>query len=157
MAAQGRLEEALSCYAESLEIHRSIRLRRGEVTSLHHLGATYFRKGEYVRARRLLQESNDIAIQLEWEAGRRRSEAYLGYLEAIDDAPERGRERLERTMSQSQEAGDREGLAQAALLLGKLFERDGEELRAEELLDQARGLRGTLVSVELSTDYTSRL
>lgn len=92
----GRYDDAIASAQAAIELHRSIGFLRGVAYALDTLGDAHFRKGEFAQAINRLEESADLARELQIGAVEvptlvRLGEAYeaIGQLQAARDAYQR--------------------------------------------------------------------
>jgi tetratricopeptide (TPR) repeat protein len=137
----GRLEGAISAYAEALVIYRRLGSRQKEAATLNNMGWVFVGLGEYEEALSHYKRSLRIAQEIGDRAGIGVKLANLGQTYADLGDLERARKTLEKAHELHEAVGDTQGRADALISLAQVSLREGgPEALARAAGDLERGL-----------------
>ena len=152
--AQGRYDEAVTMYQESLKIKKELGNRSGIAGTLHQLGTIHYLQGRYDEAVTMCQESLKIKKEL---GNINRIATTLGQLGSVHYAQGRYGEAIEMYQESrkiAEELGDKRVIATTLHQLGNVHYAQGrydeavtmyqESLKIEEELGNRSGIAGTL-------------
>jgi serine/threonine protein kinase/tetratricopeptide (TPR) repeat protein len=137
----GRLEGAISAYAEALVIYRRLGSRQKEAATLNNMGWVFVGLGEYEEALSHYKRSLRIAQEIGDRAGIGVKLANLGQTYADLGDLERARRTLEKAYELHEAVGDAQGLADALISMAQVRLREGgADALAQAAQDLERGL-----------------
>jgi len=136
----GRLEGAISAYAEALVIYRRLGSRQKEAATLNNMGWVFVGLGEYEEALSHYKRSLRIAQEIGDRAGIGVKLANLGQTYADLGDLERAKKTLDKARELHEAVGDAQGLADTLISMAQVCLRERGEALAQAARDLERGL-----------------
>src|ERR1039458_9770684 len=140
--ADGAYDRALAAYSSALDSaraaqDRAAQDRAAQASALHGLGDTYFQRGEYAPARKLLDQAVALREPLGDKSALAATLNSIGRVIFAQGDMLAALDYFTRSLTLRREAGDRAGVAASLNNLGNIYKGTGDYLRALDYLDES--------------------
>ena len=156
---QGRYDDAIKLYQESMNIKEELGDRGGIAKVLHQLGNIHYQQGRYDDAVKLYQKSMNIKEELGDKSGTAKALHQLGMIHEVQGRFEEAVKLYQDSMRISKEFGDRGGIAETLNQLGNIHYLQGrfdeavklyqDSMRIYEDWETKAGLQEHCISSEI--------
>jgi tetratricopeptide (TPR) repeat protein len=151
---QGRYEDAVNMYQESLKIEEELGDKSGIAITRHQLGTIHYAQGRYEDAAKLYQESLKIEEELGDKSGIASTRHQLGMIHYAQGRYEEAAKLYQESLKIKEELGNKSGIALTEWGLGMIYAERGKydkaiekyekSLEIFEDLDEKKNIAGTL-------------
>jgi tetratricopeptide (TPR) repeat protein len=134
---QGRYEEAMKMYSESLKIEEELGDKGGIARTLHQRGNVLYLQGRYEEAVKMYQESLKIKEESIDKSGIASTLHQLGMIHQDQGRYEEAVKLYEESLKIKEELGDKKGIAYTLHQLGMIHQNQGRYEEAEKMYQES--------------------